>query len=301
MVPARVTIPFIVVVELCLAQRHRDALLMSATASHHSQPSRTGVCVFARDEERDIGEWIAFNLAVGFDAVVLYDNGSVDSTPDIVRRFSQKFDVRLKDWPTTEATAQPKAYENCLGSQFGSEHQWVAFLDADELIVPRHGGIKELLERNADAAGIAVNWAMFGSSGHARRPPGLMIETFQRRAKSDHRSCKVMKEIVRPSSVYRVLPPCYFGVRGHWARPSGRALMHETVSVPEHSVAQINHYYTKSREEWDRRRRRGYRNAYVGKRARNDWASVDHNVLLDRGALRFVPAVKEILATVGLV
>ena len=39
----------------------------------------------------------------------------------------------------------------------------------------------------------------------------------------------------------------------------------------------------------------------LGKRARNDWASVDHNVLLDRGALRFVPAVKEILATVGLV
>lgn len=260
---------------------------------------RAGACLIARDEERDIAEWIAFQLAVGFDACVVYDNGSVDRTPDIVRAFGRHFDVRLKNWPTTAADAQQEAYEDCLASEFGFDHQWIAFIDADELIVPRQGDIKDLLERNADAAGIVVNWAMFGSSGHATRPPGLMIETFQRRAKSDHRSCRVAKEIVRPLAVHEVLPPCYFKVRGHWARPSGRTLEREALRTPEHSAAQINHYYTKSREEWDSRRRRGYRDAYEGRRARDDFASVDHNVLLDKGALRFLPAVREILAKVG--
>jgi hypothetical protein len=51
---------------------------------------RAAVCLFVRDEERDIAEWLAFQFAVGFDAVILYDNGSVDRTAEIAQRFLWK-------------------------------------------------------------------------------------------------------------------------------------------------------------------------------------------------------------------
>jgi glycosyltransferase involved in cell wall biosynthesis len=106
-------------------------------------------------------------VRVGFDACIVYDNASVDRTPDIVRAFGRHFDVRLKNWPTTEADAQPEAYEDCL-AYFGFEFQWIAFIDADELIVPRRGDVRDLIAANADASAIVVNWAIFGSSGTRR-------------------------------------------------------------------------------------------------------------------------------------
>jgi hypothetical protein len=63
----------------------------------------TAACAIVRDEERDLAEWIAFQFAVGFDAVLAYDNHSIDRTPDIARAFGWRFDVRLIDWPTQTA------------------------------------------------------------------------------------------------------------------------------------------------------------------------------------------------------
>jgi glycosyltransferase involved in cell wall biosynthesis len=63
---------------------------------------RAAACLFVRDEERDIAEWLAFQIAVGFDCCIVYDNGSLDRTPEIVRAFGKKYDVRLIDWPNTK-------------------------------------------------------------------------------------------------------------------------------------------------------------------------------------------------------
>ena len=157
---------------------------------------KAAVCLIARDEERDIGEWLAFQFAVGFDAVIVYDNASTDRTPDIVRAFGRHFDVRLKNWPRTDPLTQHAAYNDCL-SRFGSEFDWIAFLDADELLVPRQGGVQELLEvQKSDATAVALNWRMFGSSGHQTRPPGLLMEAFTRRSSVDD-ALGVTKCIVR--------------------------------------------------------------------------------------------------------
>lgn len=82
---------------------------------------RTAVCVFVRDEERDFAEWLAYQLAVGFDAVLVYNNGSADRTPDIARAISASHDVRLTDWPMTGDHAQAVAYLDCI-TQFGRQY-----------------------------------------------------------------------------------------------------------------------------------------------------------------------------------
>ena len=72
------------------------------------------VCLFVRDEERDLAEWLAFQFATGFVACLVYDNGSLDRTPEIVRAFGRHFDVRLTDWPGTEPLMQLASYTDCL-------------------------------------------------------------------------------------------------------------------------------------------------------------------------------------------
>ena len=123
---------------------------------------KAAVCLIARDEERDIGEWLAFQFAVGFDAVIVYDNASTDRTPDIVRAFGRHFTTcGFKELAQrTDPLTQHAAYNDCL-SRFGSEFDWIAFLDADELLVPRQGGVQELLEvQKSDATAVALNWRM---------------------------------------------------------------------------------------------------------------------------------------------
>jgi Glycosyl transferase family 2 len=256
-----------------------------------------------RNEERDIAEWLAYHLAVGFDACLVFDNLSTDRTAEIVRKFRRRFDVRLTDWPATGPGTQRRAYRECLTS-FGQEFEWISFTDADELLMPRQGDVKTLLASHGDSAAVAVNWAMFGSSGHTTRPPGLMMETFRRRAKSNFRQCAVVKYVVRPALVRRVLNPCMFALDGPVRTPGGRPVKWQTPDsatvLAEHSVAQINHYFTRSREEWRRKIERGYQ----GSDGRSDdlqdkFKVFDRNELEDRGILRFVPAVKQIMAEMG--
>ena len=221
---------------------------------------KIAVCLYVRDEERDIAEWLAFHIAVGFDCCIVYDNGSVDGTPEIAEAFGQVFDVRLVEWPYVTRGTQARCYADCL-AKFGDEFDWIAFVDADELLVPRAGTIRTLLAPHVDTAAVLVNWAIYGSRGHVVRPPGLMLETFTRRAKSDFVSCRIAKFIVRPSKVLAVQDPCSFILQGCYRSPSGRPANWEGVRTvtAEHSVAQLNHYFTRSRDEWDQKRRRGYR------------------------------------------
>lgn len=170
-------------------------------------------------------------------------------------------------------------------------------IDADELIVPRRGDVRDLIEANADAPAVVPNWAMYGSPGHKTRPPGLMIETFLRRANptfgvagssslsSGRRLCAVCTGR---------MPFLLTGPARTAAGRTPRQLVLDAMVGIEHAVAQINHYFTKSLQGWQERQARGYRCGHGGWRA-EPFAKYDHNVIEDRSALRSLPQVSGIL------
>jgi hypothetical protein len=49
---------------------------------------KIGVCAIFKDEAPYLLEWIAFHRMVGIDLLVLYDNGSTDGGPELIRRSS---------------------------------------------------------------------------------------------------------------------------------------------------------------------------------------------------------------------
>jgi hypothetical protein len=113
-----------------------------------------------------------------------------------------------------------------------------------------------------------------------------------------------VKYLVRPVTVRRVLNPCMFVVDGPVRPPAGRPVKWQTpdtaTKLAEHSVAQINHYFTRSAEDWRRKLARGYEGSDRGDSLRDKFKKFDRNEIEDRGVLRFVPAVRAALEAVGL-
>ena len=265
------------------------------------------VCVVKNAELR-IAEWIAYQFAVGFDSVVLLDNNSTDRTKDIARHFQAKYDVRIIDWPSTKKNYQVCGYKYAL-KKYQHEFDWCAFFDDDEfLTLPPKKTLEQLVDLPLLVSGIAVPWAMFGSNGHIARPNDLVIKSYMYR-KNDHD--RHIKSIVRPKFLTKPHSPHYFKSREGFLirffsfikiKPNIYVDMQHKIirkSQPVMEVAlgfdggQLNHYYLRSRQDWDEKIARGYHDI---KRDPNEFSFYDRNEVYDDSALRYLPKVEEILS-----
>ena len=268
---------------------------------------KIAVCLIVRNEARDISEWLAYYAASGVDAFLVYDNASTDGTPEVLEAAAKLLDVRLTPWPSPAGRAQLQAYQHAIAT-YGHEFDWIAFLDSDEFLVT-HGRhtLRSICEGARNAAAIGVNWAMFGSNGHIRMPDNLVIEAFTRRSLREFDANRHVKSIVRPKAVADCANPHAFHLHGRAYSPAGAPLIWKTEGriahvglssvSPEYSVAQINHYFTRSREHWARKVARGYPNAS----SREKLAHFDHydrNDIEDCCALGKVGALQQIRSAI---
>src|SRR3954469_19032203 len=95
---------------------------------------RIGCLAIVKNEARYIAEWIAFQLSIGFDSILIFNNGSTDQTERQIARFQPHHDVRLFPWPDTDGSFQRRAYDHGI-QHFKNEFDWLAFFDADEFLV----------------------------------------------------------------------------------------------------------------------------------------------------------------------
>ena len=228
-------------------------------------PGRDGMAValIVKNEARHIGEWAEFHRRAGVRQVLVYDNGGTDATLTILRErlgaqcvvvpWRQVFsDARLG----REIHNQVLAYAHAA-SNFGGAFRWMAFIDADEFLVPKQAAsIPEALAHLGAARNVSLPWHMFGRSGHQAAPDGGVLDNYRRRARdpmSDVRGVRAFKVIV---------DPCHLtALRVHSMETdgSGRTCNDAGVEVEErererpgfYSAAhlQLNHYYTRSEAE----------------------------------------------------
>jgi hypothetical protein len=143
-----------------------------------------------------------------------------------------------------------------LGPDFG----WVAFIDLDEFVVlPRHESIHDFIDEFATMDAIGINWKNFGSSGHERYDPAPVIERFQRCSARGYGRNNKVKPFARTSVITRPgrphtpklqAPAKYLDITGEKIRGGRTRVVH-------HDTIRLNHYYTKSQEEWTWKAARG--------------------------------------------
>lgn len=135
-------------------------------------------------------DFIQHHVSLGFGKVYVIDSGR-SMLPELMASgliragvvehrwlsgFQDLYDhlVMTAEYPNRINQVQLMAYMMCL-KEFGARHAWMAYFDADEYILIRDRSVNnsmvKLLRDYEDAGGaVGINWRMYGSSGHVRRP-----------------------------------------------------------------------------------------------------------------------------------
>ena len=97
--------------------------------------------------------------------------------------------------------------------------------------------------------GVLANWAVFGSSGHRTQPPGLVIENYLWRMKTED-GPQQSKSIVNPARAkYCGGAHFFFYKEGSAVDERHRPVPYGRTPSSASERIRVNHYYTKSIEE----------------------------------------------------
>lgn len=225
-----------------------------------------GMATVVKDEGRYLDEWIRFHSALGVERFFIYDNGSTDDTPRVLRPHIEAGRVSLIPWRHFDvfANTQNQAYAHAVAN-LGPSCRWIGFFDVDEFVFPLGGeSLPEFLAPRAHVPALGVVGFFFGTSGHAVPPGGGVVENYTSALtlEAQKRFPKLLniKCFVQPAHVAAARSAHYFELTGTDTvafSEHGAELHHFPRDEPERLTADLiryNHYFTRSAAEFERKR-----------------------------------------------
>lgn len=158
-----------------------------------------------KNEAPYIPEYIEFHLLQGFDHFIFYDNGSTDDLDLIVEPYGDL--VEIRKYPEGIIKKNFWLMTECIEEQKGKT-KWLHFHAIDERVYSPTGlKLPEVLKEYDDdkIAGLAVGWQQIHSSGHIKKPTGLIIENYTKGQDID--PFLHIKTIIRPDRILPIEPP----------------------------------------------------------------------------------------------
>ena len=276
-------------------------------------PYDLAVVAIFKDEAPYLREWLDYHLLAGVEHFYLYNNDSSDNCAEVLQPYVDANVVTVIDWPGK--IMQMPAYNDAL-ERFRFFCRYMAFIDLDEFILPKTGQsivevVDEILSHDENAAALGINWQCFGSNGLERADLSRgVLERFTRRAPTDWSPAKdedifggttekplgnfLIKTLANPRATSHFYNPhfaIYFG--GFRAVNENGCSVGKFFNAPI-TVARIavNHYYTKSREEYAVKFKRG-RPDIDGGYTPSWFEMYDRNEVFDDGILTYRAARAE--------
>jgi hypothetical protein len=217
-----------------------------------------------RNEGLSILEWIAHHRTLGITDFFVYTNDNTDGSEALLDILASRGIIKLvRNAMASDNPIQTKVLEHSV--QFLAElrdYEWVLFTDVDEFLVPRIGSditdfFHELSKRFGRAlpSAVCLHWKWYGSENCYTRTDGLLLQRFTHSIHNEHvKSMVRLRDIV---SMRRVHVPILFP--GCQAVTSDFKFFscEEVGTTPTYEIAQLNHYWNKSFEEFVIKRDRG--------------------------------------------
>ena len=219
--------------------RERDALLECKFYS--------AVILLIKDENRYLKEWLDWHLNLGFEHVYIYDNGGKDHVQDIVDLYAAETQQKITviDWTGHHTHIQQDAYNHFL-SNHKKDVRWGLFIDSDEFLRFTDGETTDVntflrsYEDYTEVWGYEVEYDANGQETYEDKP---VRERFTRQ--TDVREGFYWKNFIQVNRIDSFLM--------HYAYydESRHLLFKDEESNQDLFV--IDHYYTKSWEEWKKK------------------------------------------------
>jgi predicted O-methyltransferase YrrM len=260
------------------------------------------VCAIFKNETPYLAEWIEYHNMIGVQHFYLLNNNRDHREAlSVLQPYMDRGLVTHIHYPSTEAPQVP-GYNEVLKS-LGHETKWLAYIDIDEYIYHDHGHLYPLLsdyEQDPRCSALVLHWTCFGSSGHLTKPE-LHTEAYRFRCPLIDPGHTMVKSIIRPDRTDHMFTP-------HSAVPkvgfSNMNTYHEAIEMdfnghiinhkPSHNRARINHYITRSEQEFKEKIARG-----IACGPSPDWRPLiwdkvhESATVYDDSMLRFVPHIKD--------
>ena len=254
-------------------------------------PIGLAVCGIFRDEARYLAEWVSFHRIQGVERFYLYDNRSTDDWRTELEPEIEAGIVEVEHWPFVPG--QLSAYEDCL-RRHRNDARWIAFIDSDEfLFSPTGKRLPEVLRGFDTQAAVVANWRVYGTSGWAQPPEGLVIENYLMRAPDEQERNRQVKSIVNPrSAMGKASSAHHFRLRGDAVGEDHRPIEF-AIREPTADLLRINHYYTRSEAEFERKVKSPTASRGTGPRR----GVAPEDAIRDETILQFVPQLRELLSS----
>ena len=203
------------------------------------------VCI-AKNEDDYIQEWIDYNFKLGFDHIYIYQNDwryQVDQ-PNVTKI---EYDG---------VGRQNEAYNDFMQERSES-YDWVAYFDVDEfLVLKKHFNVKDFINSYIEHNIIGINWRLFGDNGLTEKGDDLSV--LKRFTKRGGDLNPHVKSIVKVTN-----PPMRVGI--HTSEKENALVVGtngNTFTGPlnyecDYRIAQLNHYFTKTKQEFIEKVNRG--------------------------------------------
>lgn len=177
-----------------------------------------------KDEQFYLGEWLDWHSPIFNKIIVVEDTGST-SHADIVADYNN---VEIRQMRRTGITRQIKTQQDIVNEI----DEWVIFLDVDEFLC---GMIDINFYKNK--TGVIVPYHLFNANGHITRQKKV-VESYTKE--------------VKIADNYELPFKCFVN-----AKLNPHLDLHRVHNAIVQDKVWINHYYTKSKEDWQRRIDRG--------------------------------------------
>lgn len=232
------------------------------------------VCI-AKNEDNYIDEWIDYHKKIGFDDIFVYQN---DWYYDIK---SNNVKVIKYDGQNRQLYAYNDFIEN-----YHDKYEWAAFFDCDEfLVLKKHESIKKFLDDYSNFDSVVINWVLFGDNGLEKINQNnfSVLERFTKRQNKVNPHVKSIVKL-KKGVMFVHNPHVVDGIS--WVDANYNIGSGAINPSGNDDIAQLSHYFCKTKEEFDLKSNRGRADNGSG-RTFEEFMSHNLNEIYDFTAFNF--------------
>ncbi|MDR1195970.1 MAG: glycosyltransferase family 92 protein [Endomicrobium sp.] len=272
----------------------RTKINITALEHNRTYPNYLSILACVKNEALYLKEWIEYHKLLGVEKFYICDNDSDDNIMEVLKPYIESGEVAYKKFHGKGI--QRKMYTDSV-QRCKKFTRWLAIIDIDEFIVPlKHDNIKDFLKEYEDFSQVTIHYRFFGTCGHKNKPEGLVIENYMYSKDTNPTG----KSIVNPRAIIGKTNIHYSTVIGLPGDERKLPYLEDpAIDIATTDIISINHYYTKSEEEFITvKDARGNLNHHGGVYLREELKEYDitcPEMLYNDSIKRFIPKLKEVM------